>query len=100
MTSTYAKALGYLKGRKTPASAEQIATHFLLDPKTIRRALNELKEDGLADFEITQGANGRNTRFWTCRRAVAVPTVAFEAGSPERASTSRQWSVYDDRAYD
>jgi predicted ArsR family transcriptional regulator len=100
MTSTYAKALGYLKGRKTPASAEQIATHFLLDPKTIRRALNELKEDGLADFEIKQGANGRNARLWAYRHPVAVPNVAPEPRPPERASTPRQWSVYDDRSYD
>jgi hypothetical protein len=83
---------------------DQIAKYFLMSTGAIRKALNELKEDGLAeDLHISrskQGPEGRNARLWAYRHPVAVPNVAPEPRPPERASTPRQWSVYDDRSYD
>lgn len=73
------KVRDYLKTRKTPATASDLAKYFALGRETIAKALRELEQEGFAQrHRLASGA------YWTKLRSVAPLAVPKQTAKPIR----------------
>lgn len=55
----------YLRERKRPVTAEQIALYFLLNTSTVRRALHELQAQGYVTAAPAHRPSGQPISVWS-----------------------------------
>ena len=76
----------YLRERKRPVTAEQIALHFLLNTSTVRRALNELQAQGYVTAAPAHRPSGQPISVWSyCHETAPKPEPEEIHAPPECA---------------
>lgn len=97
---TMIKVRRFLIERKAPVTVKEIADYFLLSEASVRKALNDLKEEKQADFQYFKNKTGGRVAKWTIvRKAAPVAIPNFTAHTVRTAPAGSSYPNirgYDD----